>query len=50
MQLLVKIIIKTVNPEAFSGPSRISKMGLFAEKVNGFDALIIFVQSSILDV
>ena len=40
--------LKTVNPKAFSGPSRISKMELFVEKVNGFESLIIFVKSSIL--
>ena len=41
--------LKTVNPEAFSGPSRIFKMELFAEKVKDFELLIIFVKSSILD-
>ena len=49
MQLLVKIV-KECESEAFSGPSRISKMELFAGKVNGFEPLIIFVKSSILDV
>ena len=39
-----------MNPEAFSGRSRISKMELFAEKVNRFQPLIIFVKSFILDV
>ena len=43
MQFLVKIV-KTVNPEAFSGPNKISKMELFAGKVNGFQ------KSAILDV
>ena len=42
--------MKTVNPEAFSGPNKISKMELFAEKVNGFQPFIIFVKSAILDV
>ena len=49
MQFLVKIV-KTVNQEAFSGPTRISKMELFAEKVNGFQPFVIFVKSFILDV
>ena len=42
--------VKTVNPEAFSGPNKISKMELFAEKVNGFQSFIIFAKSTILDV
>ena len=41
---------KTVNPEAFSRPNRISKIELFKEKVNSFQPFIIFVKSSILDV
>ena len=39
-----------MNPEAFSGPYKISKMELFAEKGNGFQPFIIFVNSAILDV
>ena len=37
MQLLVKIVKECESREAFSGPSRISKMEVFAEKVNGFE-------------
>ena len=33
-----------VNPEAFPGPNKISKVDLFLEKVNGFQPFIIFVQ------
>ena len=33
-----------MNPEAFSGPNKISKVDLFLEKVNGFEPFIIFVQ------
>ena len=39
-----------MNPEAFSGPNKISKMELFAEKVNGFQPFTIFVKSAIFDV
>ena len=39
-----------MDPEAFSGPNKISKMELFAEKVNGFQPFIIFVKNAILDV
>ena len=42
--------LKTVDPEAFSGPNRISKTGLLAEKVNDFQPFIIFVKNFILDV
>ena len=42
--------LKTVDPEAFSGPNRISKTELLAEKVNGFQPFIIFVKNFILDV
>ena len=48
MQFLVKIV-KTVDPEAFSGPNRISKMDFYAEEVNGFQSFIIFVKGSLLD-
>ena len=37
-------------PEAYSEPSRISKMELFTKIVNGFQPLIIFSKSFILDV
>ena len=37
-------------PETFSGPNKVSKMELFAEKVTGFQSFIIFVKSAILDV
>ena len=41
-----------MNPEAFPGPNKISKMELFAEKVKGFQPSmsIIVVKSAILDV
>ena len=39
-----------MNPEAFSGPKKISKMKLFVEKVNGFQPFVVFVKSAILDV
>ena len=42
--------LKTVDPEAFSGPNRISKTELLAGKVNGFQPFIIFVKNFILDV
>ena len=42
-------LLKTVNPVAFSGPNKISKMDFFAEKVNGFQPFI-FVKSAIVDV
>ena len=48
MQFLVKIV-KDCDPEAFSGPNKISKMEFFVEKVNVFQPFIIFVKSAILD-
>ena len=46
MQFLVKIVKDCKS----RGPNKISKMELFAEKVNGFQPFIIFVKSAILDV
>ena len=47
---MVSKIIKAPDSEAYSQPSQTSRMKPFVKTANGFQSLIVFTKSSILDV